>query len=54
MAAPEGLKGLRVGDKVRVLVNHVCACQHLHEKVYLHRGEDVIDCLRVAGRGKLQ
>ncbi len=54
VAAPEGLKGLRVGDKVRMLVNHVCACQHLHETVYLHRGEEVIDCLKVAGRGKLQ
>lgn len=54
VAAPEGLRGLRVGERLRVVMNHACATTHLHERVYLHRGEEVVDCLRVAGRGKLQ
>lgn len=54
VAAPEGLRGLRVGDRLRMVMNHACAATHLHERVYLHRGEEVVDCLRVAGRGKLR
>ena len=46
--------GIATGDKVRVLMNHACACMHLHENVYLHRGDEVVGCYRVAGRGKLQ
>jgi D-serine deaminase-like pyridoxal phosphate-dependent protein len=54
VAAPHGLKGLRVGDRLRLVMNHACACMHLHEQAYLHRGEEVAECCRVAGRGKLQ
>ncbi len=54
VAAPEGRGGIRVGDRLRVIMNHACACMHLHEHVYLHRGGEVVACYRVAGRGKLQ
>ena len=43
-----------VGDRVRVLPNHVCVAVNLHEKVYGIRGETVESVWPVAGRGKLQ
>lgn len=54
VSAPEGLGGIRVGDRLRLLMNHACVCMNLHEKVYLHQGEEVVECYRVAARGKLQ
>ncbi len=54
VSAPEGRGSIRVGDRLRVVMNHACACMHLHENVYAHRGDDVVGCYRVAGRGKLQ
>ena len=44
----------RVGDRVRVLPNHVCVCMNLHERVYGIRGEQVEQVWEVAARGKLQ
>jgi D-serine deaminase-like pyridoxal phosphate-dependent protein len=43
-----------VGDRVRVLPNHICVAINLHEQVYGVRGEEVVDVWKVAGRGKLQ
>jgi len=54
IAAPEGRGDIRVGDRLRILMNHACACMHLHEFAYTHRGEEVVGCYRVAARGKLQ
>lgn len=54
ISAPEGRSGIRVGDRIRILMNHACACMHLHEQVYLHRDDEVIACYRVEGRGKLK
>lgn len=44
----------RVGDRLRVLPNHVCVVMNLHEVVYGIRGEHVKQIWRVEGRGKLQ
>jgi D-serine deaminase-like pyridoxal phosphate-dependent protein len=44
----------RPGDRVRVLMNHVCAAINLHEQVWAVRGDEVIESWAVAGRGKLQ
>lgn len=44
----------KVGDRVRVLPNHVCVAVNLHEKVYGVRGEHVEAVFDVYGRGKLQ
>ncbi|MBV6432451.1 MAG: D-threonine aldolase [Bryobacteraceae bacterium] len=46
--------GLSVGDRVRIIPNHICAAMNLHEQVYGIRGSEVIETWRVAGRGKLQ
>ncbi len=47
-------KSFQVGDRVRVLPNHVCVAVNLHEQVYGYRGETVEHVWRVEGRGKLQ
>jgi D-serine deaminase-like pyridoxal phosphate-dependent protein len=44
----------KVGDRVRVLPNHVCVAVNLHEKVYGVRGDRVEAVFDVLGRGKLQ
>jgi D-serine deaminase-like pyridoxal phosphate-dependent protein len=44
----------RVGDRVRVIPNHVCVAMNLHEQVYGIRGDEVKEVWKVEGRGKLQ
>ncbi|MDQ6701333.1 MAG: alanine racemase [Acidobacteriota bacterium] len=43
-----------IGDKLRIIPNHVCVAVNLHETVYGIRGEKVEKTWKVAGRGKLQ
>jgi D-serine deaminase-like pyridoxal phosphate-dependent protein len=43
-----------VGDRVRIIPNHVCVAVNLHECVYGIRGDDVVEVWPVAARGKLQ
>ena len=43
-----------VGDRVRIIPNHVCVALNLHECVYGIRGDVVEQVWRVEGRGKLQ
>ena len=43
-----------VGDRVRVIPNHICVAVNLHEKVYGVRGESVEEVWAVDARGKLQ
>jgi D-serine deaminase-like pyridoxal phosphate-dependent protein len=43
-----------VGEKVRIIPNHVCVVMNLHEYVYGVRGGVVEDVWRVDARGKLQ
>jgi len=43
-----------VGDRLRIIPNHICTAMNLHEQVYGLRGEDVEVVWEVAGRGKLQ
>ncbi len=50
---PSG-KACRVGDRLRIIPNHVCVAVNMHEKMYGVRGEQVEEVLPVAGRGKLQ
>jgi len=46
--------GFAVGDRVRVIPNHICVAMNLHEQVYGIRGQEVVETWRVEGRGKLQ
>lgn len=43
-----------IGDKLRIIPNHVCVAVNLHETAYGIRGEKVEEVWKVAGRGKLQ
>ncbi len=43
-----------VGDRLRVLPNHICAAVNLQERIYGVRGDEVVEVWPVAGRGKLQ
>jgi D-serine deaminase-like pyridoxal phosphate-dependent protein len=43
-----------VGDRVRVIPNHICVVVNLHEKVYGVRGDTVEEVWPVDARGKLQ
>jgi D-serine deaminase-like pyridoxal phosphate-dependent protein len=43
-----------VGDRLRVIPNHICVAMNLHEQVYGIRGEKVEEVWKVEGRGKLQ
>ncbi|MCS7315941.1 MAG: alanine racemase [Bryobacterales bacterium] len=45
---------LAVGDRLRIIPNHICAAVNLHEKIYGVRGDRVEEVWQVAGRGKLQ
>ncbi len=45
---------LAVGDRLRIIPNHICTAMNLHERVYGVRGERVEAVWEVAGRGKLQ
>jgi D-serine deaminase-like pyridoxal phosphate-dependent protein len=44
----------RVGDRVRIIPNHICVAVNLHEQVYGVRGDTVEEVWRVDARGKLQ
>jgi len=50
----ESSKKYRVGERLRVIPNHVCTMINLHEQVYGVRGDIVEVVWNVAGRGKLQ
>jgi D-serine deaminase-like pyridoxal phosphate-dependent protein len=43
-----------IGDRVRIVPNHVCAAVNLHDQVYGIRGDSVEEVWKVEGRGKLQ
>ncbi|HUS06606.1 MAG TPA: alanine racemase [Bryobacteraceae bacterium] len=46
--------GFRVGDRVKIIPNHICVAMNLHEQVYGLRGDQVETVWKVEGRGKLQ
>lgn len=48
-----GDSSIRIGDRLRVIPNHVCPCINLHDRVYVTEGEHVVDEWRVAARGKV-
>ena len=43
----------KVGDRVRILMNHVCVTVNMEERIYGIRGEEVVETWEVEGRGKL-
>jgi D-serine deaminase-like pyridoxal phosphate-dependent protein len=45
---------LKVGERVRSFPDHVCVVSNLFDEVHIVSGEDVVDILPVAARGKLR
>lgn len=43
-----------VGERLRVIPNHICVAMNLHEQVYGIRGDSVEQVWKVEARGKLQ
>ncbi len=43
-----------IGDRVRIIPNHICVAVNLHEQMYGIRGDRVEEVWKVEGRGKLQ
>ena len=43
-----------IGDRVRIIPNHICVAVNLHERVYGVRGDVVEETWLVEARGKLQ
>jgi len=52
LALAEG-SSLILGDRIRVVPNHICPCINLQDRVYVVSGEQVLEVWRVAGRGKV-
>jgi D-serine deaminase-like pyridoxal phosphate-dependent protein len=44
---------IKIGDRLRVIPNHVCTCINLHDRVFVVEGEHVVDEWKVAARGKV-
>ncbi len=44
----------KVGDRLTIIPNHVCACVNLHDQLQFHRGGIVQGVWQVAGRGKIR
>ena len=45
---------VQIGQKVRVIPIHICPVCNLYDQAYLISGDDVVQTLPIAGRGKLQ
>lgn len=52
LAVPDGAN-LKLGDKLRVIPNHICPCINLHDQVFVVSGDRVVEQWKVAGRGKV-
>lgn len=52
------LRGARIapnlGERLRIVPNHICTCINLHDRVYGCSGDDVVAEWEVKGRGKVQ
>jgi D-serine deaminase-like pyridoxal phosphate-dependent protein len=42
----------RIGERVRIVPNHVCTSVNLHERLYGVRGDEVVEVWDVAARGR--
>jgi len=47
-------RGFEIGERLRIIPNHICVAVNLHERVYGIRNGEVEEVWEVAGRGKLQ
>ncbi len=45
---------VEIGDKVKIIMNHICPVSNLYEKAYIVENGEVVDEAAVSARGKLQ
>ena len=50
----ESTRGLRVGDRVSIVPNHVCSAINLHDRVVGVRDDRIDAVWKVAGRGRIE
>ncbi len=43
-----------VGERLHLVPNHVCTTMNMHDEVWVHRAGEVVDCWKVAARGKIR
>jgi D-serine deaminase-like pyridoxal phosphate-dependent protein len=53
MISVRGESGIRVGDTLRIIPNHVCSTVNLHEALYLTGEDGTMEEVPVAARGKV-
>jgi D-serine deaminase-like pyridoxal phosphate-dependent protein len=46
-------RSYKIGDKLTVIPNHVCACVNMHDRIWYHRNGIVEGSWQVEGRGKI-
>ena len=51
---PEFSKKVSIGDKVRIIPNHICPVSNLYHKAYLVNNGEVVKEIEIAAQGKLQ
>ena len=47
-------QNVSIGDKVRIIPNHICPVANLYHKAYLLRNDEVVETIDIAAQGKLQ
>lgn len=45
---------LNIGDKLELIPSHICPVVNLFDSVFVARGDEVVDEVRVAGRGRVR
>lgn len=51
---PPAARGLRVGDRLEIVPNHVCPTVNLQDELFAVRGDEVVETWRVVARGKVR
>jgi D-serine deaminase-like pyridoxal phosphate-dependent protein len=51
---PESARGMKVGDKVEIIPNHVCPTVNLQDELYLVRDGELAETWPVIARGKVR
>jgi D-serine deaminase-like pyridoxal phosphate-dependent protein len=46
--------GLTVEERVTIIPNHACVVSNLHDRLYVVRGDTVLDCWQISARGTVQ
>ena len=47
-------RAAKIGEQLRVTMNHTCPVNNLFDKVIFVRGQDVLGSMKVDARGKMQ